>query len=150
MPCVSCRLIHCTDRGIGAWLSARCDRRHRGAEQDRAAARRRSARRRLPRRLPPALASEARYHSLECWREFLFYLYKYIPLYFFNFLYMCCECAGHISKKFDFSVPGVTSVSLDVHKYGYSAKVPAMCCNVPRLEYVLECNAPMIYMFLSC
>lgn len=45
-----------------------------------------------------------------------------------GFLLPWLQKLGHISKKFDFSVPGVTSVSLDVHKYGYSAKGASIIC----------------------
>ena len=29
---------------------------------------------------------------------------------------------GHLDKPWDFSVPGVTSISADLHKYGYPAR----------------------------
>jgi len=29
---------------------------------------------------------------------------------------------GHLLPPFDFSLPGVTSMSVDTHKYGYAAK----------------------------
>jgi sphinganine-1-phosphate aldolase len=29
---------------------------------------------------------------------------------------------GHFQRQFDFRVPGVTSISMDVHKYGYGPK----------------------------
>jgi glutamate/tyrosine decarboxylase-like PLP-dependent enzyme len=34
---------------------------------------------------------------------------------------------GHAVPAFDFAVPGVTSISADLHKYGFAAKGPRRC-----------------------
>eukprot|EP00615_Pteridomonas_danica_P002513 CAMPEP_0114346224 /NCGR_PEP_ID=MMETSP0101-20121206/12882_1 /TAXON_ID=38822 ORGANISM="Pteridomonas danica, Strain PT" /NCGR_SAMPLE_ID=MMETSP0101 /ASSEMBLY_ACC=CAM_ASM_000211 /LENGTH=495 /DNA_ID=CAMNT_0001482711 /DNA_START=106 /DNA_END=1593 /DNA_ORIENTATION=+ len=34
---------------------------------------------------------------------------------------------GHFTQPFDFQVPGVTSMSVDVHKYGYASKGASVC-----------------------
>jgi glutamate/tyrosine decarboxylase-like PLP-dependent enzyme len=31
-------------------------------------------------------------------------------------------CIGHVNKKFDFQVDGVTAMSADIHKFGYGPK----------------------------
>lgn len=39
-----------------------------------------------------------------------------------SFLIACAREAGHVVPPFDFSVPGVTSMSADTHKYGFAPK----------------------------
>ena len=49
-----------------------------------------------------------------------------------SFCIAFAELVGHAVRPFDFRVPGVTSISADTHKYGFSPKVRARGVRPPR------------------
>ena len=57
-----------------------------------------------------------------------------------GFLLSYLRKAGHFTRNFDFNVPGVTSISCDLHKYGHTSKgvsvVGFRCPELRRLTYV--------------
>ncbi|MDQ1256216.1 MAG: sphinganine-phosphate aldolase [Candidatus Hydrogenedentes bacterium] len=60
----------------------------------------------------PELAELAREHGIGC------HVDACVGGFFLPFL----EALGYDTPRFDFRLPGVTSISADLHKYGYSAK----------------------------
>lgn len=59
-----------------------------------------------------ALAALAQEHGILC----------HVDACFGGFMLPWVERLGHPVPRFDFRVPGVTSISADLHKYGYAAK----------------------------
>jgi sphinganine-1-phosphate aldolase len=59
---------------------------------------------------------------------------------------------GYSSPEFDFSVPGVTSISADLHKYGYSAKGASVILyrNKDIRKYqIFSCSATTVYAVIN-
>lgn len=57
-----------------------------------------------------------------------------------GFITSSMAALGLLDKKFDFSVPGVTSISVDVHKYGLSPKgVSSVLYRTPELRALQYC-----------
>ena len=56
---------------------------------------------------PPAYIPDARGRPMHSWRVLI------LPF---------LERLGHVDRPWDFRVPGVTSISADLHKYGYAPK----------------------------
>ena len=58
------------------------------------------------------------YFSLLC----IFYPLGRVNAVYFGYILPFIEKLGYVLPKFDFRVPGVTSLSMDLHKYGYVTK----------------------------
>ncbi len=59
---------------------------------------------------------------------------------------------GYAPPEFDFSVPGVTSISADLHKYGYSAKGASVIVyrdKAIRKYQIFSCSATPVYTVIN-
>ncbi len=90
----------------------------------------------------PAIAAMAQQHDILC----------HVDACIGGFQLSFMRLLGYDVPPFDFTVPGVTSISTDVHKYGYSAKgasVILYCSKDIRRHQIFSCLSTTAYAIIN-